>query len=156
MCQPLNSKKKKTLATCFAHSCTWVGAVFVYMFLIPLPPYALHSFGPFFNLWNPGPRRQFIMMKYTTLTCLSMTRLVLAQSLSDLPSCATGCLDGAVRQVSTCATSDLVCICKTFDAIQGAAAGCVLGACGKEVALSMYMLLRASQNLPSPNDAELG
>ncbi|KAG6017676.1 hypothetical protein E4U54_005326 [Claviceps lovelessii] len=79
------------------------------------------------------------MMKYTTLTCLSMTRLVLAQSLSDLPSCATGCLDGAVRQVSTCATSDLVCICKTFDAIQGAAAGCVLGACGKEVALNKVL-----------------
>ncbi|KAG5988920.1 hypothetical protein E4U43_004610 [Claviceps pusilla] len=80
-----------------------------------------------------------MMMKYTTLTCLSMTWLVLAQSLSDLPSCATGCLDGAVRQVSTCATSDLVCVCKKFDAIQGAAASCVLGACGKEVALNKVL-----------------
>ncbi|KAG5930953.1 hypothetical protein E4U53_002038 [Claviceps sorghi] len=75
-------------------------------------------------------------MKYTTLASLAAAS-ALAQHLSQLPSCATDCLNGAVKQASTCSTSDLPCICRKFDAIQGAAASCVLGACGTDVALRM-------------------
>ncbi|KAG6010180.1 hypothetical protein E4U21_007657 [Claviceps maximensis] len=79
-------------------------------------------------------------MKYTTLaTSLTMASLALAQRLSDLPLCATRCLDDAIKQVSTCSTTDLGCICQKFGAIQGAAAGCVIGACGRDVALTQVL-----------------
>ncbi|KAG6037124.1 hypothetical protein E4U41_005316 [Claviceps citrina] len=78
-------------------------------------------------------------MKYTTLASLAIASLSLAQSLSDLPACATACLDDAVKHTTTCSASDLACICKNFSAIQGAAAGCVLGACGKDVALNKVL-----------------
>lgn len=80
------------------------------------------------------------MMKRHALALLATASLALAQSLSDLPSCAIPCLNDAIKQTSTCATTDLACICKKFDKIQGAAAGCILGACGKDVALGNYVL----------------
>ncbi|KAG6026488.1 hypothetical protein E4U19_002577 [Claviceps sp. Clav32 group G5] len=73
------------------------------------------------------------------LALLATASLALAQSLSDLPSCAIPCLNDAIKQTSTCATTDLACICKKFDKIQGAAAGCILGACGKDVALGKVL-----------------
>ncbi|KAG5971215.1 hypothetical protein E4U55_001292 [Claviceps digitariae] len=82
-------------------------------------------------------------MKYTTTTTtlayLAVISLSHAQSLADLPSCATACLDDAVSKVTSCSTKDLPCICKKFEAIQGVAASCVLGACGNDVALNKVL-----------------
>ncbi|KAG6316089.1 hypothetical protein E4U22_007377 [Claviceps purpurea] len=79
------------------------------------------------------------MMKRHAFALLATASLALAQSLSDLPGCAIPCLNDAIKQASTCATTDLACICRKFDKIQGAAAGCILGACGKDVALGKVL-----------------
>lgn len=80
-------------------------------------------------------------MKYLTLASLALATLAASQSLADLPQCAIKCLDDAVKQSSSCSTTDIACICKSFDAIQGAAAGCVISACGQDVALSTFSFL---------------
>ena len=69
------------------------------------------------------------------IASLAMATLAMAQSLSDLPSCALPCLEDAVKGTS-CSVDDFACICKDFDAIQGKAAGCILSACGQDTALS--------------------
>jgi hypothetical protein len=100
-------------------------------------------------------------MKFFTIASLALASVAAGQSLADLPSCALTCLNDAVKQSTSCAATDLACICKQFDAIQGAAAGCILGACGQDVALSelspsrpFYVLLmtdssRADKVLPA-------
>lgn len=59
-----------------------------------------------------------------------------AQSAADLPACAVSCLNDAVTQSTTCAVDDFACICGDFSAIQGVATGCILAACGADVAVS--------------------
>ncbi|OAQ71979.1 extracellular membrane protein, CFEM domain-containing protein [Pochonia chlamydosporia 170] len=84
-------------------------------------------------------------MKFITLASLAMATVAVGQSLADLPSCALPCLNDAVKQSTTCSATDVACICKKFDAIQGAAAGCILKACGQDVALNK--VLPATQKL---------
>lgn len=67
---------------------------------------------------------------------LSLAALATAQSLDSLPSCAKECLTDAVAKSTSCSPTDLACVCKNFEAIQGAATGCVLSSCGADVALS--------------------
>ncbi|KAG5925372.1 hypothetical protein E4U42_004371 [Claviceps africana] len=78
-------------------------------------------------------------MKYTTLVSLAVASSALAELFPDVPDCATGCFEGATEQASRCSASDLVCFCSLLASIQGAAAGCVLAACGKDVALSKVL-----------------
>ncbi|KAG6178096.1 hypothetical protein E4U36_006729 [Claviceps purpurea] len=94
------------------------------------------------------------MMKRHALALLATASLALAQSLSDLPGCAIPCLNDAIKQASTCATTDLACICRKFDKIQGAAAGCILGACGKDVALAVRKARSGPINInPQPGNS---
>ncbi|KAK9438590.1 Extracellular membrane protein, CFEM domain protein [Metarhizium brunneum] len=84
-------------------------------------------------------------MKFLAIASLAMASLAAGQSLADLPSCALDCLNDAVKQGTTCSATDLPCICSKFDVIQGAAAGCILSACGQDVALNE--VLPATQKL---------
>lgn len=78
-------------------------------------------------------------MKYA-YAAIFAAALARAQSLEDVPKCAIPCLDDAVKSETDCAVDDYACICPQFDAVQGAATGCVLDACGADVALSMSFL----------------
>lgn len=62
--------------------------------------------------------------------------LAVAQTRDDIPSCALPCLDDAVKSSTNCATTDYACICPKINDIQGAAAPCVIKACGTDVAIS--------------------
>ncbi|EFY94976.1 CFEM domain protein [Metarhizium robertsii] len=84
-------------------------------------------------------------MKFLAIASLAMASLAAGQSLADLPSCSLGCLNDAVKQGTSCSATDLPCICNKFDVIQGAAAGCILSACGQDVALNE--VLPATQKL---------
>lgn len=72
-------------------------------------------------------------MKYAVVATL--LALAAAQSRSDIPSCATPCLDDAVKSGTSCSTTDYSCICPKLDDLTIAATPCVLKACGQQVAL---------------------
>jgi hypothetical protein len=75
-------------------------------------------------------------MKYA-FAAVALAGLAAAQ----IPSCAQPCLDSAVKSATTCAVGStgaaLACQCTDANkaAIQGAAAGCVISACGQAQAL---------------------
>ncbi|KAK4174605.1 hypothetical protein QBC36DRAFT_37636 [Triangularia setosa] len=48
---------------------------------------------------------------------------------ADMPKCAVGCIDAAAADNGCASSSDLACQCKNYDAIQKAAAPCVIAAC---------------------------
>ncbi|EGR44212.1 uncharacterized protein TRIREDRAFT_70840 [Trichoderma reesei QM6a] len=73
----------------------------------------------------------------TAFVALALAALAQAQTRADIPSCALPCLDDAVKANTKCSTTDYACICKNFDAVQGAATGCVISKCGTDVAISM-------------------
>ncbi|KAI1138421.1 hypothetical protein F5Y05DRAFT_413041 [Hypoxylon sp. FL0543] len=81
-------------------------------------------------------------MKYA-FAAVALAALVTAQSLSDIPQCAVPCIDDARKSSTNCASDDYVCICKNKDALTAAATGCVISACGADVA--------ATQVLPAVN-----
>lgn len=72
---------------------------------------------------------------------VALAALAQAQTRADIPSCALPCLDDAVKANTKCSTTDYVCICKDFNAVQGAATGCVVEKCGTDVAISMFPLV---------------
>lgn len=76
-------------------------------------------------------------MKYA-YAALALAALVRCQTREDIPECAIPCLDDAVKSETDCEVTDYACICKDFDAIQGAATSCVISECGADKALSMY------------------
>ena len=84
-------------------------------------------------------------MKFTAAAALAMAALANAQSLSEIPKCAQDCLSQAVKSNTKCSETDFTCICENFSAIQGSATGCVLQACGQDVALTQ--VLPATQKL---------
>ncbi|QPG93958.1 hypothetical protein C2857_003800 [Epichloe festucae Fl1] len=86
-------------------------------------------------------------MKFSAATVLAMAAVVSAQSAADIPDCARPCLEKAVKDKTSCATTDYACICKTenFSAIRGAATSCVLEKCGTETAIGE--VLPATQKL---------
>ncbi|ORY71392.1 uncharacterized protein BCR38DRAFT_328080, partial [Pseudomassariella vexata] len=77
-------------------------------------------------------------MKYS-FAAAALVAVVSAQSLSDIPSCALPCIDSARTSVTSCAIDDYKCICDSKDALTGAATGCVLEACGAEVAAGQVL-----------------
>ncbi|KAJ6441331.1 CFEM domain-containing protein [Purpureocillium lavendulum] len=78
-------------------------------------------------------------MKFTSIAVVAFAAVVSGQTLADIPSCAKTCLDDAVSKNTKCSTTDVPCICKSFEAIQGAATGCVLKECGQDVALNKVL-----------------
>ncbi|KAL6863451.1 hypothetical protein ACO1O0_003706 [Amphichorda felina] len=73
-------------------------------------------------------------MKYA-YAALALVAAVHAQTREDIPECALPCLDDAITSETDCKTTDYVCVCKNFDAVQGAATGCVISECGADVAI---------------------
>ncbi|KAF2973119.1 hypothetical protein GQX73_g257 [Xylaria multiplex] len=75
-------------------------------------------------------------MKYAVAALAFVAATVSAQSLSDIPECATPCIDDARTSETSCAADDYQCICSNIDALTAAATSCVLDACGSETALN--------------------
>lgn len=83
-------------------------------------------------------------MKYAVVAALFA--LAAAQSREDIPSCATPCLDDAVKSGTSCSTTDYACICPHLSDLTGKATGCVIEACGADVAVGkLSPLLCAAQ-----------
>ncbi|CAG9948025.1 unnamed protein product [Clonostachys rosea f. rosea IK726] len=77
-------------------------------------------------------------MKFS-LVAIAFAAVVSAQSRSDIPECALGCLDDVVKSKTSCSTDDFACICKNVEAFKGDAASCVIKKCGAETALNQVM-----------------
>ncbi|KAL6879920.1 hypothetical protein HDV57DRAFT_100609 [Trichoderma longibrachiatum] len=90
----------------------------------------------------------------TAFVALALAALASAQTRADIPSCALPCLDDAVKANTKCSTTDYACICKNFDAVQGAATGCVITKCGSDVAINK--VLPATQALCAANSGGSG
>ncbi|TFA99835.1 hypothetical protein CCMA1212_008240 [Trichoderma ghanense] len=90
----------------------------------------------------------------TAFVALALAALASAQTRADIPSCALPCLDDAVKANTKCSTTDYACICKNFDAVQGAATGCVISKCGTDVAINK--VLPATQALCAANSGGSG
>ncbi|TQV91581.1 CFEMdomain-containing protein [Cordyceps javanica] len=76
-------------------------------------------------------------MKYAVAAALFA--LAAAQTRDDIPSCATPCLDDAVKASTSCSTTDYSCICPHLNDLVIAATPCVLKACGQDVALGKVL-----------------
>lgn len=74
-------------------------------------------------------------MKYA-FAAVALAAFARAQGLADIPECAQPCLESAIKDNTSCDVSDLACVCKNFDALQGDAQACVLKECGAEKAVS--------------------
>ncbi|KAM3470438.1 hypothetical protein MY8738_009754, partial [Beauveria namnaoensis] len=72
-------------------------------------------------------------MKYAVVAALFA--LAAAQTREDIPSCATTCLDDAVKSGTSCSTTDYACICPHVTELSGSASGCVIQSCGADVAV---------------------
>lgn len=77
-------------------------------------------------------------MKYA-FAALALAALAQAQSLADIPKCALPCLDSSIAKNTQCDKTDLACVCKNFDKVQGDATGCVLKECGSDVAINQVL-----------------
>lgn len=77
-----------------------------------------------------------VKMKVTLLAA-GLVATVFAQDLSTIPECARTCLTDAIAQDGKCQATDSACVCGRIDALTSLATGCVLSACGQDVALSM-------------------
>lgn len=82
-------------------------------------------------------------MKYS-IVALALAAVSTAQSL---PSCAVTCIEDSIKaKAPQCSSAtDYACVCKNISAIQGDATGCVLAACGADVALSMFTQLNRNE-----------
>ncbi|PNY26878.1 Uncharacterized protein TCAP_03197 [Tolypocladium capitatum] len=71
-------------------------------------------------------------MKFAAVAALAFAALANAQSLGP---CAVPCIDDIIKKDTKCDVTDMKCICKSFNAVQGGAAACILQSCGAELAL---------------------
>ncbi|KAM0739622.1 hypothetical protein ACQRIT_004806 [Beauveria bassiana] len=76
-------------------------------------------------------------MKYAVVAALFA--LAAAQTREDIPSCATTCLDDAVKSGTSCSTTDYACICPHVTELSGSASGCVIQSCGADVAVGKVL-----------------
>lgn len=74
-------------------------------------------------------------MKYA-FVAVALAAVASAQTLADIPSCALPCLDQSIADNTNCDKTDLACVCKNFDKVQGDATACVLKDCGSDVAIN--------------------
>lgn len=73
-----------------------------------------------------------------TLLAAGLVATVFAQDLSTIPECARSCLTDAISQDGQCQATDAACVCGRIDQLTTLATGCVLSACGQDVAISMW------------------
>ncbi|KAL8282477.1 hypothetical protein RB597_009948 [Gaeumannomyces tritici] len=83
-------------------------------------------------------------MRTSTFILAASAALVAAQDIKPfIPQCSHKCLQDAASSASTCKIEPLdgkcVCAPATFEKVSGAAVGCVLQACGQEVALGQVL-----------------
>lgn len=90
-------------------------------------------------------------MKYA-FAAIALAAVARAQTLADIPSCALPCLDKSIADNTSCDKTDLACVCKNFDKVQGDATACVLKECGSDVAIND--VLPAAQKLCENPPAE--
>ncbi|KAM3500529.1 hypothetical protein MY10362_006319 [Beauveria mimosiformis] len=76
-------------------------------------------------------------MKYAVVATLFA--LAAAQTAEDIPECARTCLDDAVKNGTSCSTSDFACICPHVTELSGSASGCVITKCGADVAVGKVL-----------------
>ncbi|KAM0477781.1 hypothetical protein ACHAPX_005545 [Trichoderma viride] len=76
-------------------------------------------------------------MKFT-LALATFVAAVYGQTIDDIPACAIPCLDDAIASAG-CATDDVACACKNFDAIEAASTSCIVAACGADVAINQVL-----------------
>ncbi|KAK3350461.1 hypothetical protein B0H65DRAFT_88775 [Neurospora tetraspora] len=77
-------------------------------------------------------------MKYSAVALAAFVAVASAQDISIIPSCALPCIDKAAESVCTSKT-DYKCICEKKDSLVSSATGCVIGACGADVALNKVL-----------------
>lgn len=77
-----------------------------------------------------------IAMKLLIYTAFAVS-LAKAQSGDKIPSCGHLCLNDAAA-IKNCKPDEFQCICKEFDIIQAAAAGCILNSCGATSAVGKH------------------
>ncbi|KAJ4130156.1 hypothetical protein NW768_007138 [Fusarium equiseti] len=75
-------------------------------------------------------------MKYSVAFVALAAAAAQAQSLADVPKCAIPCLDKAIESKTKCETTDLACICESFDEVRSSATSCVIDECGSDVAIN--------------------
>ncbi|KAI1817699.1 hypothetical protein GGS20DRAFT_582199 [Poronia punctata] len=73
-------------------------------------------------------------MKVALATITLFVATAIAQTWSDIPSCAQPCILDAVASTTDCGSTDYTCICASQDVIEPAAEECVVAACGEDVA----------------------
>ncbi|OAA37052.1 Glycosyl transferase, family 8 [Cordyceps fumosorosea ARSEF 2679] len=78
-------------------------------------------------------------MRVTIATTYMLATLAVAQSRESLPDCSLSCLDESTALNSNCAADNFGCICSNFNVIHGAATGCIMRACGSEVAMGQFL-----------------
>ncbi|GAW18354.1 hypothetical protein ANO14919_078290 [Xylariales sp. No.14919] len=78
-------------------------------------------------------------MKYSVAALAFAAAAVSAQSLSDIPQCASSCINDARTQNTDCAADDYKCICSNIQVLSTAATSCVLSACGQDVAINQVL-----------------
>ncbi|OJJ61504.1 hypothetical protein ASPSYDRAFT_88047 [Aspergillus sydowii CBS 593.65] len=76
-------------------------------------------------------------MKLSAIFAVGLASLAASQSINDVPKCAVPCLQDAVKSETNCGANDFNCACKgdNYKKVQSAATGCVIDACGQDVAL---------------------
>ncbi|KAK1254767.1 hypothetical protein MKX08_008762 [Trichoderma sp. CBMAI-0020] len=77
-------------------------------------------------------------MKFT-LALAAFVAAVYGQTVDDIPPCAIPCLQDAIASTTSCAVDDYACACKNFDALETAAAPCIISACGADVAINKVL-----------------
>jgi hypothetical protein len=85
-------------------------------------------------LVEPFPLKECNKMKYTAALAAGLAAIASAQDLADLPACSLRCITDAIS-ASTCG-ADLPCICRNMDTLIQEATGCVVDACGIDIAVN--------------------
>ncbi|KAG8169561.1 hypothetical protein KVR01_000306 [Diaporthe batatas] len=90
---------------------------------------------------TPSSERQPVTTANMKVTLLAagLVATVFAQDLSSIPECARSCLTDAISQDGQCQATDAACVCGRIDQLTTLATGCVLSACGQDVALNQVL-----------------
>ncbi|KAF7593285.1 hypothetical protein BBP40_011744 [Aspergillus hancockii] len=80
-------------------------------------------------------------MKFITIAAVALATLASAHRLDSILTCARSCIQDVIKSSSSCGATDVACACKpgNFSRIKGAAAGCVLKACGSDKGLNVVL-----------------
>lgn len=90
-------------------------------------------------------------MKYTAALAVGLAALASAQDITVFPECSVPCIMDAISSATPCDTDDFACVCENRNSLAAAATGCVVDACGADVALSTPSLFSKHTTAPTPN-----